>query len=509
MRFGGLALSLSACLAMSGVGPLAVAQPPPGSAGQVFWVEQLAAGLNAPWSMAWLPNGDMLIVEKFGGLRLFHHGKLRPEPVTGTPAAYQASVNGLLDIALDPDFATNQRVFLSFTEGSAASAHGAVYRARFTGDALVDGKVIFRTVPDGNVPPFAIVGRILFLPDKTFLLTSSDDEARRHLVQKMDNDLGKILRLNRDGEAPPDNPFIGKPGARPELYAWGVRAPLGLARDPRTGVIWENENGPKGGDELNIIKPGANYGWPITTYGTEYSGEEITTLREAPGIESPLLYWTPSIAPSGLAVNNGNRYAQWKGDLFLGALVGRHLRRIHLIAGKPADQEMLLADLKERIRDVRLGPDGYLYLLTDNTEGRLLRLRPGAPTADQTVLVAKPSDKGMPSIFVGLAKRAPADLAHGKTLFDQQCSGCHALEAGAAARPGPNLAGVVGRKAGSVPGFGYSSEMRATGTTWGDMSLDYFLASPSGFVPGTTMGAAGIADPQSRTDLIGHLKESH
>jgi glucose/arabinose dehydrogenase/cytochrome c2 len=480
--------------------------PPPSS--QPFWVEQLADGLNAPWSMAWLPNGDMLIVEKFGGLRLFHAGDLQAKPLAGTPSAYQASVNGLLDVALDPDFDTNQRVFLSFTEGTAAGAHGAVYRARLNEGTLVEGQVIFRTQPDGKVPPFAIVGRIVFLPDKTFLLTSSDDEARRHLVQQMDNDLGKILRLDRDGKPPADNPFLGKPGVRPEIYAWGVRAPLGLVRDPRDGQIWENENGPKGGDELNVIKPGANYGWPIATYGTEYTGEEITATREAPGIEPPIVYWTPSIAPSGLAVNSGDRYPEWHGDLFLGALAGQHLRRVRIKDGKPVEQEVLLRDLKERIRDVRMGPDGFLYLLTDNTEGRLLRLRPGSPTAGEAVRVAMPKDKGLPSIFVGLARLAPADLGHGKVLFDQRCSSCHSVDPGVATRPGPNLSAVFGRKAGTLPGYAFSPAIRAAGTTWGQMSLDYFLAEPSGFIPGTTMTASAMQDPQARADLIGYLKRT-
>jgi glucose/arabinose dehydrogenase/cytochrome c2 len=503
--FAAAALSVAVAADAPAPVPVPVSAPALASAGQSFWVEQLADGLNAPWSMAWLPNGDMLIVEKFGGVRLFHEGKLEMKPLAGTPAAYQASVNGLLDIALDPDFAVNHRVFLAFTEGNAESAHGAVYRARFTGDALVDGKVIFRTKPDGKVPPFAIVGRMLFLPDKTFLLTSSDDEARRHLVQQRDNDLGKILRLDRDGRPPADNPFIGNRDVLPEIYAWGVRAPLGLARDPRSGQIWENENGPKGGDELNLIKRGANYGWPIATYGTEYTGEEITAVREAPGIEPPVTYWTPSIAPSGLALNTGDRYAHWRGDLFLGALAGQHLRRVRVQNGKVVEQEVLLKDLKERIRDVRLGPDGYLYLLTDNTEGRLLRLLPGSPTPEQAALAAKPKDKGMPSIFIGLSKAAPPDLAHGKILFDQQCSGCHSID-GAAARPGPDLRGVYGRKSGTLPGYAFSPAIRAAGTTWGQMSLDYFLAEPSGFVPGTTMTASAVQNPQARVDLIGYLR---
>jgi aldose sugar dehydrogenase len=498
-------LRCAALVAGAFAGAVAAAAAPQASS-QRYWVEQLADGLDAPWSMAWLPDGDLLIVEKFGGLRLFHHGTLQSKPIKGTPAAYQASVNGLLDIALDPEYATNHRVFLAFTEGTAASAHGAVFRARLSGQALVDGRVIFRTQPDGKVPPFAIVGRIVFLPDRTFLLTSSDDEARRHLVQQMDNDLGKILRLDRDGNPPPDNPFYGKPGVRPEIYAWGVRAPLGLVRDPRDDRIWETENGPKGGDELNLISPGSNYGWPIATYGTEYTGEEITTIREAPGIQAPLIYWTPSIAPSGLAVNTGNRYPGWQGDLFLGALAGQHLRRVRIRDGQVVEQEVLLQDLRERIRDVRMGPDGYIYLLTDNTQGRLLRLRPGQPSAAQALRIAQPRSTGLPSIFVGLARPAPPDLARGKALFGQQCSECHGVDSEASSRPGPSLAAIMGRRAGTLPGYAYSPPLRAAGTIWGPLSLDYFLADPSGFIPGTSMSAPPVPNPQARADLIGYLR---
>jgi glucose/arabinose dehydrogenase/cytochrome c2 len=505
-RLRSAALALSACL-LAALAPAAADNVPTASS-QPFWVEQLAEGLNAPWSMAWLPGGDMLIVEKFGGLRRFHNGKLEPKAISGTPKAYQASVNGLLDVALDPDFKSNHRVFLSFTEGDATSAHGAVFRARLEADALVDGKVIFRTRPDGKVAPFAIAGRLLFLPDKTFLLASSDDEVRRHLDQSLDNDLAKILRLDRDGKPPADNPFIGKPGALPEIYALGVRSAEGLTRDPRDGRVWENEHGPKGGDELNIIKRGANYGWPVATYGTEYNGDQITEVREAPGLESPITFWTPAIAPSGLAINLGERYPRWRGDLFLGALAGQHLRRLRLVGDKVVEQEALLKDLKERIRDVRLGPDGYLYLLTDNTDGRLFRLMPGRPTGQQAALVAKPMDKGAPSIFVGLAKPAPPDLARGKTLFDQRCSGCHSVDPAAGALPGPNLAGLFSRKAGTLPGYAYSPGMKAAATPWQPMALDYFLAGPEGFVPGTTMSAPPVVDPQARADLIGFLKSA-
>lgn len=470
-----------------------------------YWVEQLAEGLNAPWSMAWLPNGDLLIVEKHGDLRLFRDGELQTEPVRGAPAAFQSGQSGLLDIALDPDFETNQRIFLTFSEGTAKANRGAVYRARYVDGALVDGQVIFRTTPDSHVFPYPISGRMLFLPDKTFLLTSTDDHGRRHLAQQLDNHIAKILRLDRDGKAPKDNPKFDDPAALPEIYAYGVRAPLGLARDPRTGAVWEIENGPRGGDELNLLKPGANYGWPITTYGTEYSGEPITDLREAPGIESPTVYWTPSIAPSSVAVYTGERYPQWTGDLFVGALIGQHLRRIRLKDGEPVEQEVLLKDLKERIRDVRTGPDGYLYLLTDHPNGRLLRLRPGAPSPSEAVREAEALAGPGPNLMAGMPPRLKADPVRGEQLFAQRCRGCHAVDADAPAQVGPHMEGVVGRQAGTAPGFAYSEAMRRSELTWTPHYLDHFLASPPDYVPGTSMLSPPVLERQDRADIIAYL----
>lgn len=500
-------LALAAGLGTAGarsLTPAAAAQEAPAAS---FWVEQLAEGLNMPWSMAWLPNGDLLIVEKYGGLRRFRDGRLEPEPLKGVPAAFQSGQNGLLDIAVDPDFKTNQRIFLTFTEGSAESNRGAVFRARHTPEGLVDGKVIFRTRPDSHVFPYPLAGRMLFLPDKTFLLTSTDDHGRRHLSQQLDNHIAKILRLDRDGRAPKDNPKYADKSALPEIYAYGVRAPLGLTRDPRTGAIWEIENGPRGGDELNLLKPGGNYGWPITTYGTEYSGQPITDKREAPGIVSPSVYWVPSIAPSSVAFYAGDRYPGWKGNFFVGALIGQHLRRVRLEGGKPVEQEVLLADLKERIRDVRAGPDGHLYLLTDNPNGRLLRLRPGAPSpADEPRIARKLTTPG-PNLMAGMPGRLKTDAAHGEQLFNQRCQACHSVKE-ESGRVGPHLAKLIGRKAGSLEGYAYSPAMRRSGLPWTAQYLDYFLSAPGDYVPGTTMATPPVADRQERADIIAYLTEA-
>ena len=476
---------------------------------EAFWVEELASGLNAPWSMAWLPSGELLITEKFGGIRVFRDGQLDPRPLPGGPAnVYQAAQSGLLDIALDPDFASNRRLFIAYTEGSAADNRGAIYRARHTPEGLVDGETIFRISPASAVFPFPLAGRFQFLPDKTFLFTSSDDHARRHLAQRLDNHLAKILRLDRDGKAPPDNPFAGTPGALPEIHAYGTRAPLGLARDPRNGDIWEVENGPRGGDELNLIKAGANYGWPITTYGIEYTGETISDLTEAPGIESPVAHWSPSIAPSSIALYLGDAFPAWHGNLFIGTLRGQHLLRVVVKDGEVIEQEQLLLALNERIRDVRWGPDGLIYVLTDSSDGRLLRLRPGEPAGDDLARVAK-----APAVPQGLplggfpGPRPPPDVARGKRLFEERCQSCHGLAQGAAGI-GPDLAGVFGRRAGTGEGFAYSPALADLDVVWSDKTLDYYLASPQGYVPGTAMVMAPITDPLARNDLIGFLKEA-
>ena len=243
------------------IGAVEGGDPPSVASGQEFWVEQLSDGLKAPWSMAWLPNGDILLTEKFGGIRIFRDGDLDPDPLNGVPPAFQSAQNGYIGIAVDPDFTENQHVFISYTEGEEGAIHGAVFRARFDGKAFVDGKRIFRTVLEDDVYPYPTMGRIQFLPDKTFVMgASGEGVGERAACQTLETHDCKILRLTRDGTAPADNPFVNTPGALPEIYAIGIRSPMGLTYDPRDGTIWETENGPKGGDELNIIKPGANYG---------------------------------------------------------------------------------------------------------------------------------------------------------------------------------------------------------------------------------------------------------
>ncbi|MGE0385392.1 MAG: PQQ-dependent sugar dehydrogenase [Gammaproteobacteria bacterium] len=473
---------------------------------QSFWVEEVVTGLNVPWSMAWLPDGDMLITEKFGGLRVVRDGKLVPEPVAGVPATYRGSINGLLDIALDPDFATNQRVYLTYDEGTETRGHGVLYRARWDGRALVDGKVIYRTTLASGLAPHSGLTRLAFLPDKTLLVGVVVDDTRRFLAQRLNYDHGKILRLDRDGGAVADNPFAAQDGALPQVYSRGHRVITGLAHDPVSGAVWEVENGPQGGDELNVIRAGANYGWPDATYGIQYDGQTISTAPEQAGIDKPLAYWVPSIAPSGLAFVRGGRYPRWQEAILVGALSGRHLRLVHLRDGRPDAQETLLADLKERIRDVRVGPDGYIYLLTDNQHGRLLRLRPGMPPADAHARVARAlPELTNPTTDTMDLKPKPVDADRGARLFAQQCAQCHATTPGAGTPAGPSLAGVVGARpaTGSYP---YSDELRNAALRWESPILERYLAGPDVFLHGSRMPGPAVRSAQDRADLIGYLQ---
>ena len=364
-------------------------------------VSVVTKGLSHPWSMAWLPNGDMLITERAGQLRILRNGALDPAPVAGVPKVQAGGTSGLLDIALHPKFATNGLVYMAYNVSkpatptaapAAAPAPGgrgggtpmvystALARGRFDGKALVDVKEIFVAEPW-----MALSGgdasRLLFAPDGTLFMSSSHHRDEKGPQDPM-NDAGKILRLNDDGTIPRDNPFVGKAGYRPEIYSIGHRTVLGLAFHPTTGALWETENGPQGGDEVNIIQAGKNYGWPLVTYGHDYDG---TPLNERPlpaGMVLPMVFWVPSITTSGLTFYKGDKLAAWKGNLFVGSMtVGRiggtgHLQRVVFNDKGEQRRESLLVDLHQRIRDVREGPDGLLYLLTDEDAGALLRIEP-------------------------------------------------------------------------------------------------------------------------------------
>jgi glucose/arabinose dehydrogenase len=346
-----------------------------------YRVETVAEGLDHPWSLVWLPDGRMLVTERPGRLRLVSpDGTLSP-PASGMPAVRAQDTGGLLDVALDPAFAGNRLIYLTYLEPRDGGAGIAVARARLSesggAPSLEELTVIFRATPTLD-NALNVGSRLTFGPDGFLYITLGDRMTASKQAQDLSSDLGKVVRIAPDGSIPPDNPFAGAPGARPEIFTLGHRNPEGLAFDPETGVLWEHENGPKGGDRVNVIRPGANYGWPEIAYGADYSGEAIGSGTQKPGMAQPVYYWDPSIAPSGLAVYTGGLFPAWKGDLLVGALKGRRLVRLHIQDGRVAEEEVLLTELKERIRDVRQGPDGAVYILTDNSAGRILRLTPAA-----------------------------------------------------------------------------------------------------------------------------------
>jgi glucose/arabinose dehydrogenase len=341
-----------------------------------YKVTEIAKGLDHPWSMAFLPDGSMLVTERVGRLRLIKNGSLLAQPITGVPAVHTGSQAGLFDIVLHPKFSENGLIYLTYAAGTRAANGTQVARARFDDGALRDLQVIFEATPLKDTDNH-YGGRIAFLPDGTFALTLGEGFEYREKAQDLTSDLGKIVRLRDDGSVPPDNPFIGRTDVRPEIYTWGHRNPQGLVFDAASGRLYETEHGPRGGDELNIIVAHRNYGWPVITYGMDYSGAYVSPYTTRRGLAQPVIYWTPSIAPSGLAIYRGDRFPAWKGDLFVGALAFEHLRRVHLDdRGEVVAQEELLNDLHRRIRDVRAPADGYLYVCTDDDDGRVLRLEP-------------------------------------------------------------------------------------------------------------------------------------
>ena len=331
--------------------------------------------LSHPWSVAFLPEGDFLITERDGKLwRVDNAGK--KTEIKGVPEVQAHGQGGLLEIALSPTFAKDNLIYISYAGGTRFDFNTELARGKLDlkTNTISDLQVIFKAEPKvsgGN----HFGGKILFLPDNTMLLTLGERN-RKDEAQKTEHHLGKIVRLNLDGSIPKDNPFVGKEGYKPEIYTYGNRNVQGIALQPGTDRVWEHEHGPKGGDEVNILKPGANYGWPKISFGVDYTGLKITDQTAAPGMEQPVIYWVPSIAPSGMTFYDGKKFPQWKGDIFVGALAGTHLRRLEVKDNKIIEQEVLLEDMEERIRDVRTGPDGSLYILTDSEDGKLLRISP-------------------------------------------------------------------------------------------------------------------------------------
>ncbi|WP_322979388.1 PQQ-dependent sugar dehydrogenase [Pseudomonas sp. C11] len=341
-----------------------------------YRIETLTEGLEHPWSLAFLPDGRMLVTERVGRLRLIEaDGRLLEEPIAGLPQAFIAAQAGLMEVALDPDYPDNRWLYLSYAHGDAEANNTRLIRARLVGDELRDVDVLFTAQPlKAGAAHYG--GRIAFLADKTLVLTLGDGFDWREQAQNPGNHLGKIVRLNRDGSVPPDNPLLALQGAAPEVYSLGHRNVQGIVFDAEHDRLYSHEHGPRGGDELNLIQAGQNYGWPLATFGVDYTGARVSPYTQLPGLVAPLLHWTPSVAPSSLALYRGALFPDWQGDLFAATLAERSVRRIRVRDGMLAGEEVLFEELGERIRDVRSGPDGALYLLTDNAEGRLLRVVP-------------------------------------------------------------------------------------------------------------------------------------
>ena len=340
-----------------------------------FSVTVVADGLEHPWSLAFLPDGDILVSEREGRLRVIREGRLLPEAVSGLPDIRVRGQGGLLDLLPHPDFVSNRLLYFSYSADMDRGWTTHVARARFDGAALTDVQVLYRAEPASR-------GRVHFgsrlaFDDRGYLYVTVGDRGDMDRAQDLGDLAGKVVRLHDDGRIPDDNPLVQTPGVRPEIFSYGHRNPQGMAVHPETGEVWTHEHGPRGGDEVNILRPGVNYGWPVVTLGIDYTGFTIGDgLKHMPGMADPLYAWIPSIAPSGMAFYSAERFSGWQGDLFVGALAKKHLARLRLEAGKVVEEERLLEGLNRRIRDVRVGPEGALWLLTDHDPGQVLRLDP-------------------------------------------------------------------------------------------------------------------------------------
>jgi glucose/arabinose dehydrogenase len=382
------AIALSAVLAVGAGATFAAAQSKKASdktseilnsEKQAFSVETVAEGLERPWGLAFLPDGRMLVTEKAGRMRIvLPDGKLSA-PVTGLPKVDARGQGGLLDVAVAPDFTDTRMVYFTFAEAGEGGVNGtALGRGKLAGNAprLDDVEVIWRQTPKYRSTKH-YGSRIVFAPDGMMFVTVGErsDAEFRVKAQALDETLGKVVRLTRDGSPAAGNPFGDKDGAKPEIWSYGHRNIQGAAMNPADGKLWTVEHGPRGGDELNRPEAGKNYGWPVITYGKEYSGGDIGPSEKA-GMEQPVHYWTPSIGTSGLIFYAGDQYPAWKGSAFVGGMAIPTLARLELDGTKVTHEERLLENMGERIRDVRQGPDGMIYLLTDSEEGRLLKLKP-------------------------------------------------------------------------------------------------------------------------------------
>jgi len=369
--------SIALAAGLLALSPIARAQTFKSSAGDLK-VDTMVGGLAHTWSLAFLPDGNMLVTERPGRLRIATRDGKLSAPLAGLPRIYASGQGGLLDVVTDRDFARNRTIYFCFAEPMDGGTRTALARARLaegTTPRLDDVQVIYRQEgPPSSGQHFGC--RIAQSADNLLFLTQGDHGSHRNEAQNLGNHLGKIVRIAPDGTAPRDNPFVGRRDARPEIWSYGHRNSQGAAIHPVSGKLWMAEHGPRGGDEINIPLAGKNYGWPAIGYGVDYSGAKIHEGTHKSGMEQPIKYWVPSISPSGMAFHGGGLFPGWRGNLFVGALSGQMLVRLMLDGEKVAGEERLLRELGERIRDVRNGPDGALYLVTDNSAGRILRVAP-------------------------------------------------------------------------------------------------------------------------------------
>lgn len=381
MRYSNLLPGAALLWSLSLTHPAAAAEAPrsptPASQPGVFRISTVAEGIEHGWGLELLPDGRMLVSERPGRLRIIDkQGKLS-QPLDGLPKIFVAGQGGLLDVTLSPNFAKDSLVYFSFAEPGEGGAGTAVARGKLTDTALQDVQVIWRQTPkvDGNNHWGS---RLVFGRDGTLFVTLGDRFTHRDKVQDLSTTIGKLVRINADGSAPRDNPFVNRSGAKPEIWSYGHRSVQAATLDPHTGQLWTVEHGARGGDELNNPQAGRNYGWPVITYGVDYSGVKIGEGTAKEGMEQPVYYWDPVIAPSGAVFYTGDVFSDWRGDLFVGSMNPGGLVRLELRNGRVASETRYLGELKERIRDVRQGSDGLLYLLTDSPRGRVIKVEPAA-----------------------------------------------------------------------------------------------------------------------------------
>ena len=371
-----IGVGVLAMAAMQDASAQAPQSPTPAPIDGVVRADTVARGLDHPWGLAFLPDGRMLVTERRGRLRLVDRDGRLSDPLGGVPEVAAGGQGGLLDVVIDPRFAENRRIYLSYAEpGSGGTAGTAVARGRLGEGRLEDVRVIYQQQPKVNGGNH-FGSRLVWARDGTLFVTQGDRFAYRDRAQDLAVGLGKIVRIHPDGSVPRDNPFVGRGDARPEIWSYGHRNVQSAALDPQTGQLWTVEHGARGGDELNHPEAGKNYGWPVITYGVDYSGAKIGEGTAKPGMEQPVYYWDPVIAPSGMVFYTGDAVPGWKGSILIGSLRPGLLVRLTMAEGRVAREERYLADLKERIRDVRQGPDGFVYLLTDHRDGRILRVGP-------------------------------------------------------------------------------------------------------------------------------------